>query len=113
MTDEVRNKINEIIMKDLNDIDSMAPDSPERTAAVKNIETLAKLESYDYEVAAKAYKDEELVRTEKQKMWFGAGTTVLTCAAAVGTTALAIMADHKGWFPSNLGMKTAIKPKLF
>ena len=113
MTDEIRNKINEIASKDLDEIDAMTPGSEERTIAVKNLETLLKLESYDYEVATKAYKDEALIRTEKQKIWVGLAGTGIACLVALATNVFAIGADRFGWFPSPLGMKTAIKPKLF
>ena len=112
MDKEMRDKLTEIIQKDLVEINEMSPDSESRKQATENVEKLIQLVISDFEAEAKASKDDELVKIEKKKGMLD----FLAKVAGVGVTAAGIVAsiwaDRNGWFVSKAGLSMVPKPKI-
>ena len=98
MTDEIRNKIDAITLDDLNKIEQMDISSPERTKAIEGVKTLIELDLKDAEACTKAYKEEQLVKTENKKTATEFIKTGLSFIGGFGGTILLIAAGQRGWF---------------
>ena len=112
MTDAARKKLEEIIKKDLADIDSMKPDSEEREKATAALEKLIQLDIANFEAEARATKDQELVKVEKRKAWLEFGAKAAGVAVTGFGIVATIWADRNGWFVSKLGLGMLPKPKI-
>lgn len=112
MTDEVRNKINCIVLDDLSKVQTMDVGSKERAAAIQDLKTLVEMDIADYEAGARAYKDEALVKAEKRKILIDNIVKGLGYAVYGGSTVLVLYASQKGWFIDRLPLGTVMKPKV-
>lgn len=98
MTEEVRNKINYITLDDLSKIEQMDISSPERTKAIEDVKTLIELDLKDAEACTKAYKEEQVVKSENKKAVLEMVKTGFSFLGGFGGTILLIAAGQKGWF---------------
>lgn len=113
MTETNRSLLDEQIERTLTQIAEIKEENSE--AKEKLIDQLTKLidsDLKDYEVCSKAYKDEELVKNEKKKVWIDNGTRLIAAGFSLGGTVLAIVADKNGWFVSKLGLGQSGKKLL-
>lgn len=112
MNDLVLSKLNEIQLKDLDQIDAMAINDKDRTEAIKNLKMLTDMElSYD-ESCTKAFKEEALVKTEKRKAIVEIAKSVVSFSASAIGTIVVLRAGQQGWFIDKLALGQIPKTKL-
>ena len=109
MTEEVRNKINDITLDDLAKIEQMDIASPERAKAIDGVKTLVELNLKDAEACTKAFHEEQLVKTEAKKTRSDWGKTIIGAALGFASTAFVIVSGQKGWFIDKTALGTISK----
>lgn len=112
MTEEFREKLNQLEMEQLEKIKETPVGSKESLFASRNLKTLVEIDIADYEAANKAYKDEVLMKRLRWKGIMDNGQKILGYVAYGATTVFVVYVSNKGWFIDKTPLSFLFKPKV-